>query len=257
MNLYTKLIDDIWLYDNAIQTLVIEEFCKSYRKCDSATLLSYKPFLNLDNNYIYRVSDGELAPSTYGLYRGNTCVFNKRLVIPIRGFDDIVYGFVGYDNGNELTSEEDKINFVPYLYLNETVFKKEKYCFITREEYLLALQQQYICIVDGVFDKISLTAMGLPAVSLLGSNLSKYHREYLRYIPNWIVFSDNDLAGHKLYSVCKNYNPKTIKVSVGCGCKDIDERINLSPTETKSKLDKLINLTRLEGYIFNHSLEEF
>lgn len=260
IDLYTKVVDKIWSTENIeLNKSILKAFSDTIRPCSSEYLAKVKAFPVINNNLIANTleSFGCNDLVSTGLYQfSGKCTFLNRLVIPLYGFDEKVHGFVGYDNGNDISNTETAFQLIPYLYLQDIYFKKEKYWFMTRDEYKQALENQYICIVDGIFDKILLQSHGYPATSLLGSSLSRYHRDYLKYIKNWIVFSDSDIAGNQLFSTCKKYNQNTIQVKVGNGAKDIDERLR-DDEQAVNILDKLFNTLANEHYFFNHSVEEF
>lgn len=254
-DIYTAIVNNVWLDESGeLQATMLKEFSKSYRICDYNSLIKYKAFLVYYNNLLLDYTPEKANPE--GLYSLNgVCFFKNRLVIPIWGFDKKVHGFVGYDNGNECSTKQEKDSLIPYLYLSDKYFQKDKFWFLTYDEYISAFNNQYICIVDGIFDKITLQSLGYNTTSLLGSNLTTYHRDYLRYIKNWIVFSDSDVAGNHLYEICKRYNPNTIRIQVG-NAKDIDERLR-NDTNSKLILHNLFNDLKIEHYFFNHSIEEY
>lgn len=258
-DIYTTLVHNIWSEENkSFQLELLQLFNEKYRVCDFNYLSQIGAFIIFNNDYLYNFYDNfdELTNIGTGLYTSSgTCIFNKRLVIPIRGFDDKVYGFVGYDNGNACLTDEDRIKHIPYLYLSDKYFSKDRFWLINKNEYLSAYENGYICLVDGIFDKVTLQGLGYNAASLLGSSLTKYHRDYLRYIKNWIVFSDSDIAGNHLYELCKKYHPNTIQIKVG-GAKDIDARLR-NEINAKQIMNNLLDCLANESFLFNHSLEEF
>ena len=258
-DILTKLVNNIWSEDNkSAQLELLRLFNEHYRKCNYEYLGKLGAFIAFNNDYIAQQYEDyeEITNMCTGLYStSGKCIFSNRLVIPIRGFNNKVYGFVGYDNGNNCMTDEDRIKHIPYLYMSDKYFAKDRFWLINKDEYEDAYHKGYICIVDGIFDKITLQGLGYNAVSLLGSSLTKYHRDYLRYIKNWIVFSDSDLAGNHLYEICKNYNSNTIQVKVG-GAKDIDARLRSDPNASQI-LENLFSSLQKEHYLFNHSLEEY
>lgn len=258
-DIFTTLVNNIWNEESTeFQKSLLKSFNDNYRICNYDYLASLKAFMIFNDDYLTHFYDNfqELTSISTGLYSNlGKCVFNKRLVIPLTGFDDKVYGFVGYDNGNDCKTDEDRIKHIPYLYMSDKYFAKDKFWLLRKDEYISAYNNQYICLVDGIFDKVTLQGLGYNTASLLGSSLTKYHRDYLRYIKNWVVFSDSDLAGNRLYDVCKNYHPNTIQIQVG-NAKDVDERLRNEPN-AKVILDKLFKTLKKESFLFNHSLEEF
>ena len=249
------------------QKEMLHEFSRSIRKCDVEQLIRYKAFIVLDNNYLASITydkfeDTILNPK-YDLYHGDYCKFNKRLMIPLSGFDGNVHGFVGYDKPEEketdvAESDEDddmrlKNDFLFYLYQSDLVFKKSKYLFITRDEYIEAIKRGYIFIVDGVFDKISVSGINEPCCAVLSSSFSKYHAEYLKFIKNWIVLADNDSAGARLLNKCQGYNKNTVRMSFK-DCKDIDEKL-MSDKLNKDKFSKALKEIKSTSFLLNVGLD--
>lgn len=220
---YTRLLDKIWDDHREIQEFMLKEFGKDFRKCKVEQLIKYRAIIIPNNSYLIQMLEEASAPQ-YGLYMSSKCIFNKRLVIPIIGFDGLVHSFVGYDNGNAITDLKERLSHIYYLYQRKEVFNKERYMLITPEEYKTAIELDYICLTDGVFDKITVSNLGIPCASLLSSRLTKYHIDYLRYIKNWIVLADNDDAGDMLTNYCKRFNPNTTRMRFD-EFKDIDEFI--------------------------------
>lgn len=246
---YTELVNKI--YEEATEeylTEIIKIFKECYREFDLETLMKYKPFIILNDEYLIKLTGGEILNEEYDLYQGDRFKFINKLIIPLWGFDDKVHGFVGYDNGND--TPENKVN-IKYKYQKKHVFKKEREIFITTEEYEKAFKDQYICIVDGIFDKIALTSLGIPSCSLHGTSLTKYHIEYLKFIKNWVVFGDNDDAGLELYLKCKAVNKNTVRITFN-GAKDIDEKIKHNGD---LKLIEVVNKLKEEGFRLNYDLD--
>lgn len=140
----------------------------------------------------------------------NTCTLQGRLVFPIRIADGSVLGFIGYSNKPK-DWPEDK-SWIKYLYPGKEVFNKGRYMFIEPQELEKAIKDRYICIVDGIFDKIVLQCLGINAVSLCGSMLTDWHIKYLSFIEHKIVIADNDVAGRKLYNNCVWKMPNVVEI---------------------------------------------
>jgi len=245
--LYTKLVDKIWKEHGELQTFMLKEFGRDFRNCKVEKLIEYRAFLIPNNSYLIQM-EGEISAPQHGLYRSDKCIFNKRLVIPIIGFDGFVHSFIGYDNGNAVSEIKDKLSHIYYIYQSREVFNKDRYMLITPEEYREAIELDYICLTDGVFDKITVSETGTPCASLLSSRLTKYHINYLRYIKNWIVLADNDNAGKMLTQYCKRINPNTTRMRFS-GAKDIDEFILKGTTNRDKFLTCLTEMKQMGRYV--------
>lgn len=251
--LFTEIVDRIWKPENLeFNTEILNVFSKEYRKLDVDTLVRNKAFLVINNDFFLHMSDGEAFLKNYDLYIDNRCKFFERLVIPIYGMDNTVHGFCGYDNEDKTLTGKADI-YVKYLYQSRIVFNKDREMFLRQDEYLKALKEGYICIVDGIFDKMILESAGIPAVSILGTSFTKYHQEYLRYIPNWIVIHDNDKAGVALYTRLKTLHQSVIRVTM-TGSKDIDEFLRERSVE---QLQVLFKDLKKEGFKINAHLNDY
>jgi len=252
-NFFTEMVKQIHSGDSGeIQDMALVSFCNIYRDTDIELLRKYKSFIIFNDTYLLDITGGMADLEMYGLYYRETCKFKGRLVIPITGFDGRVYGFVGYDNGNEKEKLKESEVFVKYLYTGEVAFKKERHMLMSRDEFEKAVDCGYVCIVDGIFDKITLTSLGIPAVSILGSHLSKYHKYYLKYIKKWVVVSDNDSAGKKLFEYCKSVHTDTVQLKF-VGAKDIDELMRKTEKEV---LWQAIGEMKITGFRLNIDMDK-
>lgn len=230
----------VWEQDREFQLACIEGIVKNIRKVkdpDLALLTAEElvadgMFYVPDDDYMPRFFGPEIKQYQYGIYIQDLCKLAFRLAMPIRLMDDTVPGFIGYTPPSSKPEEEEPTDeksqlanvisaesspsvaqadddigtdysFVKYLYPPKSVLQKERYMYITRAEFLKALKDQYICIVDGLFDKRRLQMAGINATSLCGSALTPWHVRYLNFIPHKIVIHDNDPAGLHLLKICQ------------------------------------------------------
>ena len=134
-----------------------------------------------DDEYMITYFGESITEYSLGIYRDNTyCKYAYRLVLPVRLLDDSVIGFIGYNNKDD--DDPNNPNFVKYLYPNKYTLEKGRYIYCSRKEFELALKEDYVCIVDGLFDQKLLALLGIPAASLCGSSLTYYHKLYLKNI---------------------------------------------------------------------------
>lgn len=204
-------IREVWAQDNEFQSACLEGIVKNIRSIKDEKILKLHTdylkeqgafFVHNDQYMIDRFGEFVKDPAL-GIYRYNRCSLAGRLAIPIRFMDDTVRGFIGYAKKPEGLA--DDTSFIKYLYPPKDAFNKARYMYITAEEYKQAVSEGYVCIVDGIFDKIILQCLGINAVSLCGSALTRWHRYYLSFIKHKIVIADNDVAGRNLVAKCK-YN---------------------------------------------------
>lgn len=183
---FNEGVKRIWTEFEDYQTKVIKAILSDYRKIEDEEYFQYIKSLGC----FFSPNDEFLTQMLGVLPMEYT---NSKLLIPMRDFSDRIFNFIAYDGD---TPE------LKYQYPNKYQWRKDKYMFITREQFKKAMEEEYICIVDGIFDQISLQQKGINAVSLCGSSLTEYHKHYLAFIKNKIVLPDNDKAGKKLVWDC-------------------------------------------------------
>ena len=209
MGMFECGIDRIYYEDFNSQKIFLEYIAKNIRKMPVEEFYKRRMFFVPNDEYLLYYFGNEILSSKLGIYGDNNyCKYYKRLIIPIPNFNNEIVGFCGYDNGEDV--EDD--NFIKYLYPPRSALKKERYLFLSRDEYVKAIQEDYIIIVDGMFDKIALNMIGLNAASIMSSSISEYHKEYLRAIKHIIVFHDIDQAGFELFAAVKKAFPNAIAI---------------------------------------------
>ena len=101
-----------------------------------------------------------------------------------------------------------------------------------------SIDDEYIILVDGVFDSISLAQEGYNSISILGSTISEYNRFILSLVKNVYVAYDNDGAGRRLYESLKRIHSNVYSITQS-KCKDIDDFIKQYPDDFKREMSKL------------------
>ncbi len=253
-----KFIQDaVWRVDYEFQSDVLEGFIKNVRGFSDdlsglaiQDLIEDKMFYVPHDNYLVEKVGPQVKESKYGLFRGEFCVLNSRLAIPLRAMDNSVLGFIGYTNQNDFHQEET--SFIKYLYPKKSLFVKSNFLYITREEYLKALREEYVCIVDGIFDKRRLQSLGINACSLCGSVLTKNQINYLQVIKNKVVIADNDEAGRKMANYCL-YNLENCVEIRQPDSNDIDDY--LKKPENVKRVKEVIEEMKTEGFLVSHELK--
>ena len=255
---FTYGIKDLWNSDPDYQQDCIYGIIRNIRGIEDDTvsklhaeyLMQQGAFFVHNHEYMKEHFGAVIADPKYGVYTPTGyCHLAGRLAIPIRLFDGSVHGFIGYSNKPANYNPEDV--FIKYLYPPKFAFNKSRYFYLTAEEYQKAVQDGYICIVDGIFDKIILQCMGIHAVSLCGSALTIWHRRYLSFIKHKIVIADNDDAGRKLASFCK-YSLEGCVELIQSSTGDVDSLVRSK--EELNRLKSVFEEMQHEGFLISKSL---
>lgn len=213
-------------------------------------LKSQGAFFVHNDDYMLPFFGEAIKDPQFGVYTSfGRCSLVGRLAIPIKLFDSTIAGFIGYSSKPQ--DYEDSAVFIKYLYPPKAVFNKGRYFYITPEEYTKAVEDNYICIVDGIFDKIILQCLGINAVSLCGSSLTQWHKYYLSFIKNKIVIADNDLAGRRLASYCKYSFDNCVEI-LQADSGDIDSLLR-SDKALKNFMQCFSDM-RKEDFVLSHKL---
>lgn len=172
-----------------------------------------------NNEFMLEVFGREILE--YDTYRNGICIWDNALIFPIRDVNDIVRGIAGFFPF-EYVDEESKQNH--YAYSSQAVFQKGRFMFFPQGGLLKSIRDEYILIVDGIFDAISLCGAGFDAAALMGSNVTPEIIMQLRFVKNVIVIADNDSSGYKLYDSLKKGIPNAILFKHGLS-KDADDAL--------------------------------
>lgn len=246
----------IWTEDREYQTYAIKNILQMVRGVENGAVDNLLNYLIADGmfyvpNDIYMsdIFGEEIKDINYGIYLGDICKLTYRLAMPVRLLDNSIVGFIGYSNKDDFN--EGNEGFIKYLYPPKSVLKKSNYLYITRDEFKKAIEDNYICIVDGLFDQKSLEASGINAVSLCGSTLTDMHKLYLDRIKHKIVIADNDSAGRKLVKDIKRVWYDIVEI-IQYDTKDIDSFLT-TPSRILL-LKNTIDQMKREGFILSHIL---
>lgn len=257
MGYYEKGIERIWTEDADYQKIALNGILECIRNMQGEVkdnLLKYMVsdgmFYVPSDIYMSEIFGDTIMEYNNGVYIGEACKLCFRLAMPVRLLDDTVVGFIGYSNKDDFN--EDNQAFVKYLYPPKYILQKSRYMYITRKELLKALDDDYICIVDGLFDQKALVANGINAVSLCGSAVTEYHKLYLNSIKHKVVIADNDSAGRKMAADLKRIWPNVVEIYQDKS-KDIDSYIKTP--ERVIEVRNIINLMKKEGFMLSHRLK--
>ena len=101
-----------------------------------------------------------------------------------------------------------------------------------------ALEQGYMVVCEGIFDKIRLESEGLPAMTTLGSQISKTQLRVLNRFDKIKLVGDNDRAGRQAQQLILKSVPRAEQFNVTYE-KDIDDLAIKRPDIYKELIDKI------------------
>lgn len=222
--LYGRLVEQAYTDDLQSQQHYLS-LVADMRKIPVDYLLSRGALFIPNNEYIHHYLGAEADAWGPGLYEADFCPWTLFVVLPIQDLVEDTVGLVGWDVQNKYKAMEEGLEGLPmYKVSSKLTFRRENY-FLSD---IGVLRQQFehraIFIVDGVFDSVTLNWRGLPAISLLGSNVSPNILYFLRWYKEVYVIRDNDDAGTKLYNRLRRALPSVHQVLQN-KCKDIEEAL--------------------------------
>lgn len=224
---YNKGVDSIYRLDDEILFRALTMLGEQDRFLPVPELIKRKMFYIPDADYLVDYFGEDVLNPAYGMYdKYERCRVCYKIAIPIFDFHNDIVSLCFYDNGGRCTTDEERNSRIKYMYQSYNVFKKDRYFYGLIEDYTNALRDDYIIIVDGTFDQVRLSSLGYNAISLMSSNFTAYHKEYLKTIKHIIVIPDNDSAGVDLYNKIRNERRDTISISQH-DFKDIDDFLKL------------------------------
>lgn len=111
-----------------------------------------------------------------------------RYIVPIEDIGGNLVSLVGY-----------YADYKKYITLPTKFFSKEAMFFNFRQAYELSWKEYngFVILVEGIFDCLSLRAIGLPAMATMGASVSKIKGELLKLFKKVIAIPDDDATGRK------------------------------------------------------------
>ena len=138
------------------------------------------------------IADSEdlgLMRKELGLVSENdTFLLNDRYIIPVEDIEGGLVALIGYYP-----------DYKKYITTPSPFFSKECMFFNFRQAYELSWKEYngFVIVVEGIFDCLSLRAIGLPAMATMGSSVSKTKGELLKLFRKVLGIPDDDKTGHK------------------------------------------------------------
>lgn len=178
-----------------------------------------------NNDFMYFLFGQEILQ--FDCYRNGQCIWDNALIFPVRGADDRVAGFAGFFPFKYVEHEAGEYY---YSYSSTAVFQKGRFLYMPNSSITKAIEDEYLIVVDGLFDAISLSYFGYNVASFMGSTVTPERVMQLRFVKNVLVASDNDKAGMTLYGDLKKVL-NNVEFLPHAKTKDIDELLKSSGAE--------------------------
>lgn len=117
-------------------------------------------------------------------------MLHTRFLVPIRSISGLLISATGWAK----TDYSSKYMTVPSPYMDSTVdwFGLD----LAVENYING--REYVCVVEGIFDCLSLNALGVPTVAVMGSDFKRSKGMMLQSFGRIISIPDNDRVGKRL-----------------------------------------------------------
>lgn len=246
MTLFDEGVKKIWKEDSASQIHFLEVL-KTIRYADVDYLKSLGVFFVPNQDYLYKYFGKDSLSLSMDFYSGDgTCKWLGTYMIPIRGVNKEIVGFTGFNPASNLIYMDNEINGtdleipVKYIISSKTVFDRLNY-FLCPMGIMNAIKDEYIVIVDGVFDSLTLASNGINVAALLGSDVSEQLLYQLSFVKNIFVANDNDDAGLRLLNIIQTRFSKAVQIKQS-KTKDLDEFITkYGPRDLKYKIMNSMN----------------
>lgn len=244
-------VERIYDEDFESQRIFLTHIAENIRHMPVEEFYKRRMFFVPNDEYMVHFFGTEILSKKYDMYYDSKmCRYYKRLAMPIQNFNGEISAFCGYDDGSEYGGE----NFIKYLYPGYSSLHKDRFLYIGRDEYVKAVQEDYIMLVDGMFDQVRLESFNFNAASIMSSNYTKYHQEYISVIKHKIVVPDNDEAGLKLARKIRESYPDAV-IMYQTECKDIDQY--LQKPENVKRFFQAFEYLKKTGFMFDINLNRF
>lgn len=115
-------------------------------------------------------------------------LLDGRFIIPVEDIQGNYVALIGYYPDNR-----------KYITAATPFFSKESMFFNFRQAYELSFKKfnGFVILVEGIFDCLSLRAIGLPCIATMGATVSPMKGELLKYFNKVLGIPDNDKVGRR------------------------------------------------------------
>lgn len=142
---------------------------------------------------------GGMADGLGFITKGQSFLLDNRYIIPVYDVSGRLCTLVGYYP-----------DVRKYVTVPTPFFSKEVMFFNFKEAYELSYKKYDGCVilVEGMFDCISLSALGLPAIATMGGNVGSIKGELLKVFKKVVGVPDNDSTGRRSLNRYSRYGWK-------------------------------------------------
>lgn len=188
---YVKELNDVYsLMKSYFSPTSYEDLCKD-RGYPLGETCQYNLIKEMELGY-FETSDNDLFKDyspELGLYsqKGNL-ILNGRYIIPVYSVSGDLISLIGYFPDKK-----------KYITLATPFFSKECMFFNFKQAYELSFEKYdgFVIIVEGIFDCLSLRAVGLPCIATMGASVSRAKGELLKLFRKCLGIPDDDITGRK------------------------------------------------------------
>ena len=115
-------------------------------------------------------------------------LLSDRFIIPVEDISGHLVALIGYYQ-----------DFKKYITTPSPFFSKNVMFFNFKQAYELSMRDfnGLVFLVEGIFDCLSLRALGLPCIATMGATVSSTKCELLEFFKKVIAIPDNDITGRK------------------------------------------------------------
>lgn len=119
-------------------------------------------------------------------------LLSGRFIIPVENIAGDLVALIGYFP-----------DVKKYITTPNPFFDKECLFFNFKQAYELSWKEYggVVYLVEGIFDCLSLRAIGLPAIATMGSSVGDYKKELLKLFGKVIAIPDNDKTGRRAIDI--------------------------------------------------------
>lgn len=198
---------------------LVRVFAEQYRNLDVQTLLDADTFMIQEDDPLMYIPE-EYQEDTFGMFKGDRCLFRGRFVYPVKDVKGNVMGWCGYDRDSDV-KYLDSINY-GYKAKNASMWGMEK-----MPEYYASTRQ--VWITEGIVCALYARQCGEQALATLGSNLTPYVATIInRFGARARILTDSDAAGNKFKKIANRLCPQA-RVVQSKVAKDLDDSRMVNP----------------------------
>lgn len=131
---------------------------------------------------------GEMAVELGLTTKTERFLLDERFIIPVRDIMGNLITLIGYYPDNK-----------KYITVPAPYFSKDVLFFNIDHAFKLSMSEYngVVFVVEGIFDCLSLRAIGLPVIATMGSTVSQEKREILKVFNKVVYIPDNDRVGRR------------------------------------------------------------